>query len=113
MHGEERVPYLSRYNNDLEQLQDQFVRLAALGMVFITGTHEEVFKLPAKSLLFLVRPNPVTCARRGKVMVAMVAMTATVMVILAAAAVCGAVAGHRAGQAFSLWRGRKERRRNV
>lgn len=111
MNGKEHVLYLRCYNNDLEQLQDQFVRLAALGVVFITGTHEEVFQLPAKGLLFPIRPHPVTCSCRGKLMVCMVvSMTATVMVILAAA-VCGAVASQRAGQAFSFWRRQKRKKK--
>lgn len=90
-----RLTYLSCDNNDLQQLQDQLVRLAALGVVFITRAHEEVFQLPANGLLFLISPDPMTCRhRRGKPMVAVVfAMTVTLMVMLPAA-VCGAVAIH-------------------
>ncbi len=88
----QHVMYLSCDNNDLEQLQDQLVRLAALCVILITRAHEEVFQLPANGLLFLIGPDPMTCRRRGKPMVVMaVAMTVTLMVVLPAA-VCGAIA---------------------
>ena len=78
--------YLSSDDNYLEQLQAQLKRLPALGMIFITRTHEEVFQLPAKSLLFLISPDPVTSSCCGTEMVALVvAMTDTLRVILAAA----------------------------
>lgn len=92
--------YLYSDNDDLEQLQDQFVRLTALGVIFITGAHEEVFQLPAKCLIVLISPDPMTCCRCVK---SMVVKTITMTVMLsAAAAVCGAVVNHRAGQAFSF-----------
>ena len=90
----QHMMYLSCDNNDLEQLQDQLIRLAALSVIFITRAHEEVFQLPANGLLFLSGPDPMTCHCRGQLMVAMVvAMTVTVMVMLAAA-VCGPVVSH-------------------
>lgn len=86
--------YLNCDNNDLEQLQDQLKRLAALGVIFITGAHEEVFQLPAKGLLFLMSPVPMTCRRRRKLMVVVaVAMIVTLMVMLTAA-VYEAVVSH-------------------
>lgn len=86
--------YLNCDNNDLEQLQDQLKRLAALGVIFITGAHEEVFQLPAKGLLFLMSPEPMTCRRRRKPMVVVaVAMIVTLMVMLTAA-VYEAVVSH-------------------
>lgn len=90
----EHVMYLSCDNNDLEQLQDQFIRLAALGMIFIAGTHEEVFQLPAKGILFLVRVKPMTCRRfRTMLVVVAVAMIVTLMDMFTAA-VCKAVLSH-------------------
>lgn len=86
--------YLSCDNNNLEQLQDQLIRLAAFGVIFITRAHEEIFQLPANGLLFLFSPDPMTCHRRGYTMVAVVvAMIVTLMVVLPAA-VCGAIARH-------------------
>lgn len=86
--------YLSCDNNDLEQLQDQLVRLAALCVIFITRAHEEVFQLPAHGLLFLISPDPMTCRRRGIPMAVMVvAMIVTLMVVLPAA-VRGAIVSH-------------------
>lgn len=39
----EPVAYLSCNNDDLQQLQDQLVRFATFGVIFIAGAHEEVF----------------------------------------------------------------------
>lgn len=96
--------YLSCDNNDLEQLQDQLIRLAALGVIFITRAHEEVFQLPANGLLFLISPDPMTCCSRWKPMAVMVvAMIVTILVMLPTA-VCGAVESHGAGQAPTFWK---------
>lgn len=47
------MKHLHSHNDNLQQLQTQFERLAALGMIFVTGAHEEVLKFPPQSLLFL------------------------------------------------------------
>lgn len=94
--------YLSCDNKDLEQLQDELIRLAAFGVIFITRAHEEVFQLPANGLLLLIRPDPMTCRRCREPMVAVVASMIVNVVVMLPAAVCGAVASPRAGQAFSF-----------
>lgn len=94
--------YLSCDNNDLQQLQDQLVRLAALSVIFITRAHEEVLQLPANGLLFLISSNPMTCHRRGKLMVTVVVALMVILVVVFSTAVCGAVVSHRAGQTFSF-----------
>lgn len=78
------MTYLSCDYDDLEQLQDQLKRLAALGVIFIAGAHEEVFQLPAKGLLFLMRLQPVTRRRKLRVVVA-VDMIIALTVVLSAA----------------------------
>lgn len=92
--------YLSCDYNDLEQLQDQLKRLAALGVVFITGAHEEVFQLPAKGLLFLMRLQPVTCHRRRKLRVVVAVDMIITLTVVLSAAVNEAVVSHWVGQAF-------------
>lgn len=52
---------LSCDKKDLQQLQNQLVRLAAFGVILVAGAHEEVLELPADGLLLLVRTDPVTC----------------------------------------------------
>lgn len=97
--------YLYSNDHDLEQLQEQLVRLTALGVIFITRAHEEVFELPSKSLILLINPDPMAACHGGKprvVMVAAMTIALRVMLAAAAAAVCGAVVNHGAGQAFSL-----------
>lgn len=39
----EHVTNLSCNNNDLQQLQDQLVRFATFGVIFIARAHEEIF----------------------------------------------------------------------
>lgn len=84
--------YLNGDDNDLEQLQDQLVGLAALGVIFIARTHEEVLELAADGLLFQVGPDPAAGRRRGKQGLVVMIVVTVVVVFMLAAAVCGAVA---------------------
>lgn len=88
------MTYLSGDYDDLEQLQAQLKGLAALGIKFITRTHEEVFQLPAKGLISLIISGPVSWAICGELVVGMaVAMTVNVMAMLVTT-LRGAVATH-------------------
>lgn len=90
------ILYLSSDDDDFEQLQDEFIRLAALRVVFITWAHKEVFQLPAKGLLSWI--DPMACCCSWKLVVAISAA----VIVMFPAAVCGAIECHRAGQIVLL-----------
>lgn len=46
--------HLHGHNDDFEQLQAQFERLAALGVVLVTRAHEKVLELPPQGLLLFL-----------------------------------------------------------
>lgn len=106
--------YLSGDDDDLQQLQDQFERLAALGVIFITRAHEEILQLPAEGLLLLVRRDPVPGRRRGKAVVAMVTAVVVVGMLVLAAAPCGAVVCRGGRRPFLLcWDKKKKKKTNT
>lgn len=64
--AEKGAKYLNRYDDDLEQLQNQLKRLSTLGVILIAGAHEEVFQLPAQCFLFHRTPKPMAHRCRGE-----------------------------------------------
>lgn len=79
--------YLNGYNDDLDQLQDQFKRLSTLGVILVAGAHEEVFQLAPQRFFFQRTRETMAHWRRGvaRVVVA-VHMFVALMVLLTAVA---------------------------
>lgn len=105
--------YLSCDNNDLKQLQDQLVGFAAFGMIFITWTHEEVLQLPADGLFLRISTEPVACCWCMDVLLVVVAVVAVCLMVVLAAAFCGAIVVHWGEQACLFCWGKRKKKSYV